>query len=536
MPCGFLGVFSFDFVNTNLCNERLTTSLYGNGLTIGELLYTDALCSSETIGGYYSDGVYIYRYKATVGIISIITCPCEIIEYCISNTITYDDNYLYAGIHNDYAYYTGESGSYVIYYSTGDTCWCVSNVLDGPCDLFGKTPCSSICPDLCDSFFSEGYCPLTTTTTYPYCELIDFEAYFNCDITPTPTVTPTKTPTPTPTVTPTPSNVCNSLNFVATGITFTPTPTLTPSKTPSPTPTPTNNCLVSGLVTFNVIDDYIRCSNSKKFRDCFTGIEYFTTDLLLINGELPIEGYVYKTIINNESICATFLGLVDNISGVDKIELITELGPENEGKCLECIPSPSKTPTPTPTLTPTPTPSSTPPCFNCDSVINLPQFGESIIFNGITATASGSGATELGLYGDFTGWCVDGPLVQTGYLILGYGVPFVANPFTYTLTFNSPVNNVRIRITNYSYQNPTSYETFTFTTNQGNPIINSCEYCCAEIINNTIISTECPQESPLGNNGSGVFIISTPNPYTTLTISGPGISDPAGSVFDLCVG
>lgn len=534
MACIFLGNFSFDISDPNICNFRPSIPLYGDSLNLGQTLYTDSSCILLTAEGYYSDSINVY-YCNKAGIIDNIR-PCNTCntEYCISNTDTYDDNYTFAGTHNDYNYYTGESGSYVIYYSTGETCWCLSTILDGPCELFGKTPCISECPDLCDSFFSEGYCVISTTTTYPNCELIDFEAYFNCDLSPTPTPTQTQTPTPTPTPTITNFNVCDYLDFVATGITFTPTPTPTPSDTPKPTPTPTNNCLVSGLVTFNVIDDYIRCSNSKKFRDCFTGIEYFTTDVLLINGETPIEGYVYKTLINNESICATFLGLVENISGVDKIELLSELGPENEGKCLDCIPSPSMTPTPSPTLTPTPTPTAQPGCVDCSNVSILPQVGQSITLNGVTITGNGTGAIEEGIHGGFLGWCVNGPLIEDGFLYLGNGNTPVDYPFSYTLTFSSPVNNITLRINGYNYGSPTNYETFEIETSSGIPTITSCEYCCAKIDGNVISAIPCPESSPEGNSGSGIFTFTTLTPYTTLTINGNGAAGLGGVTVDIC--
>jgi hypothetical protein len=534
MACILLGFFSYSMTSPELlCGGHRTISIYGDNLNVGTLLYSDPSCTLSLGAGFFSDGINVYTYVKG-GITSIESCTTCITEYCISGTITYDDNYTFSGLYNDYPYFTGESGSYVIYYSTDETCWCVSSVLDGPCELFGKTPCVSNCPDLCDSFFSEGYCVISTTTTYPNCELIDFEAYFNCDIPTTSTPTPTPTPTQTPTPTPTPSNVCNSLDFVATGITYTPTPTPTPSDTPKPTPTPTNDCLVSGLVTFNIIDDYIRCSNSKRFRDCFTGIEYFSTEVLLINGEIPIEGYVYKTIINNESICATFLGLVDNISGVDQIELITELGPENEGKCLDCIPSPSNTPTPTPTATPTPTPTAQAACVDCSIVTNLPQVGNSITINGITISSNGTGSIEEGVFGGFLGWCLTGPLIQDGFLYLGNGILPVDYPFSYTLTFSQPVNNISLRINNYNYLTPTNYETFTFTTNSGNPSISSCSYCCAKINSNNIDASPCPQTSPQGNIGSGIFTFTTLTPYTTLTITGNGAANCGGTIFDIC--
>ena len=257
-------------------------------------------------------------------------------------------------------------------------------------------------------------------------------------------------------------------------------------------------------------------------------------DLILINGEIPIQGYVYKTIINNESICATFLGLVDNISGVDKIELVSELGPENEGKCLDCIPSPSNTPTPTPTSTPTPTPTTPAGCVDCSLITNLPQVGNSIVVNGITITGNGTGAIEEGVFGGFLGWCLTGPLIQDGFLYLGNGSLPVDYPFSYTLTFSQPVNNISLRINNYNYLSPTNYETFTFITNSGNPSISSCSYCCAKINSNNIEASPCPQTSPQGNVGSGIFTFTTLTPYTTLTITGNGAANCGGTIFDLC--
>ena len=52
--------------------------------------------------------------------------------------------------------------------------------------------------------------------------------------------------------------------------------------------------------------------------------------------------------------------MVDNISGVDNIELINEVGPSNTGSCLLCNAQLTPTPTQTPTQTPTPTPTASP--------------------------------------------------------------------------------------------------------------------------------------------------------------------------------
>jgi hypothetical protein len=117
-------------------------------------------------------------------------------------------------------------------------------------------------------------------------------------------------------------------------------------------------CNFSGEVIFNQFSEIIQCSNSKKFRDCLTGIQYFTSDLVLVSGTTsPKEGYVYNAIINGQGYCVIYDGLFENISGVDTIDLITEIGSTVDGACLDCIPNLTQTPTPTPTNTPTPTPS-----------------------------------------------------------------------------------------------------------------------------------------------------------------------------------
>lgn len=285
--------------------------------------------------------------------------------YCISGTGTiYDDNYDNFGVHNSNEYFKGQSNGYFIFYSTGETCWCLATALDGPCLLFGKTPCVSTCPDLCEDFFFSGACP-TPTPSPSVCATIDFDAIFDCEVTFTPTPTPTQTPTPTPTPTPSPSNPCGGVAIDVSGITYTPTPTPTPSITPTITPEITRPCNYTGLVVFTTLDDYIRCTNSKQFKNCYTGQIYSTTDVVLSPSEgQPLLGFVYSGSVNGEDVCMTYIGISSVISGTDTIILGGEYGPESEGFCLSCVPPVSSTPTPTPTLTPTPTPSVTPPtCF-----------------------------------------------------------------------------------------------------------------------------------------------------------------------------
>jgi hypothetical protein len=128
------------------------------------------------------------------------------------------------------------------------------------------------------------------------------------------------------------------------------------------------------------LEGTINCATSKRFVDCLTGFEYFSSEAILDSFGNPIlPDYVYGGLLNGVQSCFIYVDLVDNISGVDKIEITAEFGPENEGSCIFCnFPTPTPTPSvsPTPTLppytTPTPTPTSTPPtpinpiCQSCD--------------------------------------------------------------------------------------------------------------------------------------------------------------------------
>jgi hypothetical protein len=286
--------------------------------------------------------------------------PC-LNEYCISGTgFNYDGTYFSAGTYDaGYDYFTGDT--YTIYYSTGQTQWCLASTLGDPnCLLFGKSPCSSSCPDLCDEIFGPGPCPSPTPTPSVACA-IDFDAIFDCEFIPTPTPTPTLTNTSTPTPTPSTTNICGGIGLDVSGVTYTPTPTPTPSITPTLTPEITRPCNYTGLVTFNTLDDYIICPNSKQFKNCSNGYIHSTTEIVLNpSGGTPVIGMVYGATVNDIDICVEYIGIVDNISGVDTVTLNSEYGLASEGGCLPCIPPVSPTPSPSPTTTPTLTPSATP--------------------------------------------------------------------------------------------------------------------------------------------------------------------------------
>jgi hypothetical protein len=281
------------------------------------------------------------------------------VNYCVSGGTIYDGTYTYGGSYSGYDYFVG--GSHTIYYSTGQTQWCLATTLGDPtCLLFGKSPCVSSCPDLCDEIFGPGICPSPTPSPTAACS-IDFDAIFDCEVVVTQTPTPTPTPTVTPTITPTSTNPCGGVGIDVSGVTYSPTPTPTPTVTPTQSPEITRPCNVNGTVTFNTLDDYIQCPNSKQFKDCLNGFVYSTTNVVLDPmGSTPVIGMVYEATVNEIDICVEYIGTVDNTSGVATIVLNTEIGLVSEGGCLVCIPPVSSTPTPTPTVTPTITPSSTP--------------------------------------------------------------------------------------------------------------------------------------------------------------------------------
>lgn len=258
-------------------------------------------------------------------------------DYCIQNTITYDGTYHSSGTHNGYHLYTGTTG--FIFYSLSEVRWCLAGVLDDPCVEFGPYGSTSTLPDLDDTVMYAGVCITTTTTTNP-CATFDFDAIFDCYIPPTPSNTATPTVTPTVTITPSSTQLCGGRSMTVTLNHVTPSATSTPTPTPSNTPQITRPCNFSGEVIFNTVNEIIQCANSKKFKDCFTGIDYFTSDMVLVSGTTsPKEGYVYNATINGLSYCVVFEGLFENISGVDNIVLTNEVGPSNLGACLDCTPN-----------------------------------------------------------------------------------------------------------------------------------------------------------------------------------------------------
>jgi len=284
---------------------------------------------------------------------------CSISPYCLYNTgnPSINDIYYSAGTHNSNTYYTGSSNSYFIYYSTTGTSWCLSTALNGACILFGKSPCTSDCPDLCDTYFFSGACPTPTPTPTVNCNSFDFDSIFDCAVTPSPTVTPSITPTIS--ITPSPSStVFCPVGINASISAYTPTPTVTPSITPTSSSPVVRDCVVSGDVIFNTVDTVLVCQSSSRFQDCYNGFDYYTTTVSTQPNGSPItEFMIFQATVDGERRCISYVGQNNTIIGANNITLTTNvIGYVNLGQCIECIGALTQTPTPTPTITPTNTP------------------------------------------------------------------------------------------------------------------------------------------------------------------------------------
>ena len=318
-----------------------------------------------------SNGTLFVEQEDCPDVMEIFQVPFEpgvspgdaIQNYCVStqyNTLNSNTgNYSVANVlYNDYVYYTGQTGGF-IYFNTDREQWCLSGTLGGNCLLAGKSPCSGeINPDLYNGIVFSGACP-TPTPSPASCDVIDFSAYFNCDLSPTVTPTPTITPTitRTPTVTPTPSMTGNlSVNVGMSAYTYT-YPSVTPS--PTPTVTPTNNIIISGDATYNVLSNTFSFDGTRVLTECSTGIEYYAYQSLIFSNVPVVIGESIRAVVNGEQRCFEYTSNSTDISSpniyLDEILAVS-------ADCSTCLITPTPTPTATitpsvtQTLTPTPTP------------------------------------------------------------------------------------------------------------------------------------------------------------------------------------
>jgi hypothetical protein len=251
------------------------------------------------------------------------------------------------------------------------------------------------------------------------------------------------------------------------------------------------------------MSEILKCGDSKQFRDCFSGYDYYTTQALVNeNNEALKEGYVYQSTINNVSVCVIFVGLVSNISGIDNVNIDTTIGPESAGSCLSCVPVPSNTPSNTPTNTPTPTP--TLPCL-CQNYSVIPNPSEGGF--GITDCDTGLPRTLRPLNFGLLNWSIpvtvcSSTVPSTIGTVVNNGdccVPISCSVWTTTNTTPIAVN--------FYYRN-SSGTTITQTINPGqtlsfNSIVSPYQDSATLVFTNTGVA--CPNFTP------------TPTPTRTLT-------------------
>jgi hypothetical protein len=284
-------------------------------------------------------------------------CPVE--EYCLltyfPETELYDGTYYSAGTYNSRAYYLGDFA--YIYY--GNLQWCLSETLGGSCILSGSYPYYGVCPDLCDDLFSSGACVTTTSTTNP-CNIFDFEAYFDCDVSTTTTTTIPCSATSVNvtfsayTTTTTTANPCIGVGGSITISGYTTTTTTAPTTT---TTTTTRDIVVSGDVTYTLVQSVFVCpTQTYAFQECNTNSMYYLESSNAFVDVDIITNYAYDMTINGIQSCYTYMGL-STISPNATIGVVYGWHTD----CSTCQNYPiTPTPTNTPTVTKTPTSTNTP--------------------------------------------------------------------------------------------------------------------------------------------------------------------------------
>ena len=399
---------------------------------------------------------------------------CEQSSFCVSISLSgyssYNGVYYNYGNFNNYAIFYAPNAltpSY-IYYNIPETRWCLSQTSGGTCILFGPTGSSSLCPDLDETLFFTN-CPTPTPTNTDPCNVFDFTAVFDCNITsgatPTPTPTLTPTTTPTPTVTPTP--LCYGKSVIFSGVSY-----VLPGPSPTPSITPTNavkGVPVTGISEFLTFSNKFSSPYSKLLLDCDGFNKY------LVAEEIPFNtGSTFSVIINNKSVCVTYNSDVLNAP----THTLQSIESGNLFNCGFCVP----VPTPTKTNTPLPSPTPTPSCPNIIATISgFTNTLYSPLYNGVNSllyvadtvgdsvkiinTLTNSATTQIGLFAgstpiDLTLDTTNNYLwvVATGFLgglVYGYdcvdnltlvGAAVISDPRESTF---DPINN-RLYVTSYS--------------------------------------------------------------------------------------
>jgi hypothetical protein len=397
-------------------------------------------------------------------------------------------------------------------------------------------------------------CTTTTTPPCPSCPC-------GPSITPTPTPTTTSYISPFPTPSVSPANVGPNLEFCMEVMSGSPTPTPTINLTPTPTPTPSTPCCslfevyggTSGSSSsFNVVN----CSGYSEVITVSTGVttgvcalsisiisgngqSYLTTSCgcapvfptqtptntvtpTVTPTDPPPTSTVTPTITPTITPTTTITPSIGASQTPTPTQSVTPTLTPTRTVTPTVTPTRTVTPTvtKTPTLTPTktPTPTITPttvPCITCTSFIKPPTPGvnPTISWNGITITGSSPNNSVVSIGGGSSG--LPCPIVGS----VSAPATMIGNPVPggiYVLNFSSAITTITFKITALSWNFPSSWaESYTFTTNTGNPVLSSCANCGVTINGNTISCT-----SAVINEASIILTITKPGGFTQLTMDG----------------
>ncbi|MFP3591492.1 DUF6923 family protein [Chryseobacterium sp. SIMBA_038] len=153
---------------------------------------------------------------------------------------------------------------------------------------------------------------------------------------------------------------------------------------------------------------------------------------------------------------------------------------------------------------------------------NIPRSG-SVVVNGVTISTSYSGDVQNYPYSYSV--CSGNVSTSANSLFVGEGNPSnpaTQSPWSITLNFNKAVNNLVVVLTaTGSGFAPSWNENFIFNSNGGAVSITAGTNCYSTISGNTIYSGGGAPVQANGGGG-GLFKITSPSAYTTLTISGNG--------------
>ena len=326
-------------------------------------------------------------------------------------------------------------------------------------------------------------------------------------------------PCPSPTSTTT-SSTSTTTSTSTTSTTSTTSSTTTTTTIPPTTTTTTLNC-----ECYTIYNSSATNTNTVSYVGCGGAIKtIFVSPLTTVN------------------ICVQYGSVPIIPSGVSSVRCYTAcVADVGCSPCTTTTTSTSSTTTTTTTINPD--------CDSCSVPQFLPLPGNSVVVDGVTLDIS---STKPGGLVEVNQYLVPACLPDQTYHLVGGGGVLYTN-WDYTITFSQPVNNVTIRVINYSsstrndsFGTPPfpyiiSQERVVFTTNTGVPTVGICNACNVEVSGNYL--QPILYWNPAGGfgavDGSGSFVISQSTPFTTLTLTPQQMGyDPntfsSGLFFDIC--